>query len=95
MSRPPRILLSAGETSGDRLGAGLARALRRQRPDVELFGMGGAEMAEAGVRLLQDASEVAVVGVLEVLSRLLPLVVVVVLVVVDVELFGLLVLSLA
>jgi len=70
MSRPPRILLSAGETSGDRLGAGLARALRRQRPDVELFGMGGAEMAEAGVRLLQDASEVAVVGVLEVLSRL-------------------------
>ncbi len=70
MSRPPRILLSAGEASGDRLGAGLARALRRLRPDVELSGMGGAEMAEAGVRLVQDASEVAVVGVLEVLSRL-------------------------
>ncbi|HEX5044852.1 MAG TPA: lipid-A-disaccharide synthase [Candidatus Polarisedimenticolaceae bacterium] len=70
MSRPPRILLSAGEASGDRLGAGLARALRRLRPDVELSGMGGSEMAEAGVRLVQDASEVAVVGVLEVLSRL-------------------------
>lgn len=70
MNRPPRILLSAGEASGDRLGAGLARALRRLRPDVELSGMGGAEMAEAGVRLVQDASEVAVVGVLEVLSRL-------------------------
>jgi lipid-A-disaccharide synthase len=70
MSRPPRILLSAGEASGDRLGAGLARALRRLRPDVDLSGMGGAEMAEAGVRLVQDASEVAVVGVLEVLSRL-------------------------
>jgi lipid-A-disaccharide synthase len=70
VNRPPRILLSAGEASGDRLGAGLARALRRLRPDVELTGMGGAEMAEAGVHLVQDASEVAVVGVLEVLSRL-------------------------
>lgn len=70
MSRPPRILLSAGEASGDRLGAGLARALRRLRPDVELLGMGGEEMAEAGVRLVQDASQVAVVGVLEVLRHL-------------------------
>ena len=49
MSRPPRILLSAGEASGDRLGAGLARALRRLRPDVLLSGMGGEEMAEAVV----------------------------------------------
>ena len=70
MGRPPRILLSAGEASGDRLGAGLARALRRRRPDVELLGMGGRQMAEAGVRLVQDASEVAVVGIQEVLAHL-------------------------
>lgn len=70
MSRPPRILISAGEASGDRLGAGLARALRELRPDVELVGMGGDEMASAGVRLVQHASEVAVVGFVEVLRHL-------------------------
>ncbi len=70
MSRPLRVLITAGEASGDRLGAGLARALRRLRPDVDLLGMGGPAMAEAGVRIVQDASEVAVVGLVEVLSHL-------------------------
>jgi lipid-A-disaccharide synthase len=63
-------MLSAGEPSGDRLGAGLARALLRRRPDAELVGMGGEKMREAGVRLLQDAAEVAVVGIFEVLAHL-------------------------
>jgi len=65
-----RIMLSAGEASGDRLGAGLAKALLRRRPDLELFGMGGPQMSAAGVRLIQDASEVAVVGLFEVLTHL-------------------------
>ncbi len=70
MSRPPRILLSAGEASGDRLGAGLARELRTLRPDVELLGMGGDEMGEAGVRLVRHASGVAVMGLVEVVTHL-------------------------
>ena len=70
MSRPLRILLSAGEASGDRLGAGLARAIRAKAPGVELVGMGGDEMAEAGVRIVQHASEVAVVGIVEVVRHL-------------------------
>jgi len=70
VSRAPRILLSAGEASGDRLGAGLALALRALRPDAELFGMGGERMAAAGVRLLARSSDVAVVGITEVLGRL-------------------------
>ncbi|HZN55035.1 MAG TPA: lipid-A-disaccharide synthase [Candidatus Polarisedimenticolaceae bacterium] len=65
-----KIMISAGEASGDRLGAGLARALRARAPSVELIGMGGDEMAEAGVRLLQHASEVAVVGIVEVIRHL-------------------------
>jgi len=65
-----KILLSAGEASGDRLGAGLVRALRARRPDVEVLGMGGAEMAAAGVRLVAHAEDVAVVGLVEVLSHL-------------------------
>ncbi|HVQ26446.1 MAG TPA: lipid-A-disaccharide synthase [Planctomycetota bacterium] len=66
----PTIVLSAGEASGDRLGAGLAKALLARRPDLRLMGMGGAEMAAAGVEILQDANEVAVVGFSEVLSHL-------------------------
>jgi lipid-A-disaccharide synthase len=65
-----KIMFSAGEPSGDRLGAGLAKALRNRLPDVELVGMGGERMAAAGVRLVQDSSEVAVVGLLEVVHRL-------------------------
>lgn len=63
-------MLSAGEASGDRLGAGLARALKARAPDVEIFGMGGPEMEAAGVRLVEDASRVAVVGIVEVLAHL-------------------------
>jgi lipid-A-disaccharide synthase len=63
-------MISAGEASGDRLGAGLARSLRKFDPGVELLGMGGDEMAEAGVRLVQHAAEVAVVGFVEVIKHL-------------------------
>ncbi len=70
MSRPPRVMITAGEESGDRLGAGLARALSERRPDIELYGMGGDAMAEAGVQLVQHLSEVAVVGITEVLAHL-------------------------
>ena len=52
------------------MGAGLARALHHRRPELELFGMGGDEMAGAGVEIVQDSAEVAVMGFLEVLSHL-------------------------
>ncbi len=70
MNGPLKIMISAGEASGDRLGAGLARALTRLRPETRVFGMGGDEMSGAGVRLVQHASEVAVVGFVEVIRRL-------------------------
>ena len=70
MSGPLKIMISAGEASGDRLGAGLARALSRLHPGVELCGMGGEEMEEAGVRLVANAADVAVVGFVEVIRHL-------------------------
>jgi lipid-A-disaccharide synthase len=70
LKRPLKVMISAGEASGDRLGAGLARALHRLHPGVEILGMGGAEMADAGVRVVQSASEVAVVGFIEVIRHL-------------------------
>ncbi len=68
--RPPRIMITAGETSGDLLGAGLAGAIREIAGDAELLGMGGEAMARAGVRLVQDFQPVSVVGLVEVLAHL-------------------------
>jgi lipid-A-disaccharide synthase len=70
VTRPLKIMLVAGEASGDRLGAGLARSLEKLHPGVEMLGMGGDEMAEAGVRIVHHAAEVAVVGFVEVLKHL-------------------------
>ena len=69
MTVPPEILISAGEASGDMYAAQLARALHG-RTGAHLFGMGGPKMREAGVEILADASEIAVVGITEVLHRL-------------------------
>ena len=71
MSRlSPRILLSAGEASGDLHGATLCRALRELHPGVRLVGMGGPRMAAAGMELVVDVSGHAVVGTSEVLGRI-------------------------
>ena len=66
----PRILIVAGEASGDAHGAGLVCALRRGGLEAEFTGIGGPEMAAAGVRLIAPSRELAVVGVTEVLGRL-------------------------
>jgi lipid-A-disaccharide synthase len=64
-SAPVPIAIVAGEASGDLHGAGLVEALRRHAPQLAFSGMGGARMRAAGVRLLADAGETAVVGVSE------------------------------
>jgi lipid-A-disaccharide synthase len=66
---PPQILISAGEASSDMYAARLAIALR-ERTGAKFFGMGGPRMAEAGVELLADYHEVAVVGIAEVLHKI-------------------------
>ncbi|HEY4709354.1 MAG TPA: lipid-A-disaccharide synthase [Candidatus Acidoferrales bacterium] len=66
---PPQILISAGEASSDMYAARLAIALR-DRTGASFFGMGGPRMAEAGVELLADYHEVAVVGIAEVLHKI-------------------------
>jgi len=68
MARIP-VLISAGEASGDMYAAQLATALRRH-VDVDLFGMGGPNMREAGVDTVVDASEVGVLGVVEIVRKL-------------------------
>jgi lipid-A-disaccharide synthase len=65
---PTQILISAGEASGDMYAARLAAALRA-RADVQLFGMGGPRMREAGVDLVADCSEVSLVGIVEIAKK--------------------------
>ncbi|HEY2118207.1 MAG TPA: lipid-A-disaccharide synthase [Candidatus Acidoferrum sp.] len=66
---PIPLLLSAGEASGDMYAARLATALQ-SRMDVQLFGMGGPQMRAAGVEIITDYSEVAVVGITEIVRHL-------------------------
>ena len=65
---PLQILISAGEASGDMYAARLAEALRA-RADVQLFGMGGPRMRDAGVELVADCSEVSLVGIVEIAKK--------------------------
>lgn len=66
-----RILLVAGEASGDLHAARLLAELRRLVPEVQAFGLGGDHLAEAGLDRLADSGEISVVGLSEVL-RVLP-----------------------
>jgi len=60
------IMIVAGEASGDKHGASLAKALTQLHPDTNLFGSGGTEMRAAGVETLVDARDVAIIGVPEI-----------------------------
>lgn len=65
-----RVLIVAGEASGDTHAAHLVHAFRARWPDVSFFGVGGHEMRAAGVDVAFDSSLVAVVGASEVLKHL-------------------------
>ncbi|MDF2691356.1 MAG: lipid-A-disaccharide synthase [Gammaproteobacteria bacterium] len=64
-----RILFIAGEASGDAHASEVAKALKQQQPGLELVGIGGQKMKEAGVDIIFDAAEIAVVGLVEVIKH--------------------------
>lgn len=59
------VFIAAIENSGDQLGAGLIRALRKQAPNVKLSGVGGPAMEAQGVSSPLDMSPLAVLGFIE------------------------------
>jgi lipid-A-disaccharide synthase len=76
-----RILISAGEASGEMYGAQLIEALRarisgpdgrgaRPSTSIDFFGAGGDRMHAAGCDLIIDAKDLAVVGITEIVSHL-------------------------
>lgn len=66
----PRIVLIAGEASGDRLGASFIRSASRLRPDLTFEGVAGPQMRAAGCSPWFDAQDLAVMGLFEVLAHL-------------------------
>jgi lipid-A-disaccharide synthase len=64
------VLLVAGEASGDVHGADLLRALRSRVPSLEVFGIGGDGLRDAGMETVADARELATVGLVEGASHL-------------------------
>jgi lipid-A-disaccharide synthase len=63
------VLLIAGEVSGDMHAAGLVRAIKRRCSDMEFFGIGGDELRAAGMEIIVDARDMAVMGLAEVIKR--------------------------
>ncbi|MGM0517126.1 MAG: lipid-A-disaccharide synthase [Pseudomonadota bacterium] len=65
----PRIMLAAGEASGDMYAAELVAALEHRLPDVQTFGLGGAHARAAGMETIVDLDRVSVMGLVEVLRH--------------------------
>ena len=65
-----RILISAGEASGEMYGAQLIDALRQKEPSLDFFGVGGDRMRASGCETVVDARNLSVVGITEILSHL-------------------------
>lgn len=64
------IMIIAGEASGDMHGASLVREMLKINPALNFYGIGGNKLREEGVELLANASDMAVVGLTEVVSKL-------------------------
>lgn len=64
-----KIMLLAGEISGDSHAARLVTAIKKAQPDADVFGMGGSRLAKAGCRIVQDIDGMSVIGLVEVIKK--------------------------
>ena len=64
-----KLMVIAGEASGDLHGGHVLQHLKTLRPEIELFGTGGKRIAEAGARLFYRVEDLAVIGFFEVAKR--------------------------
>ena len=69
MNAPKRVMIVAGEASGDLYGARLAAQMLRRDPNIRFFGMGGDRMRDEGVETLINADDMAVMGLVEVVAH--------------------------
>jgi lipid-A-disaccharide synthase len=69
MSKSKTVFIVAGEASGDLHAANLSKELLKLDDSIQIEGMGGKMMRSAGVNVLFDATRLAVMGIVEVLSK--------------------------
>lgn len=65
-----KILISAGEASGDIHAAAVTAAIKKMNKDAEVFGMGGDALRKAGGEVLFDIKDHGVMGFVEVIKKL-------------------------
>jgi lipid-A-disaccharide synthase len=68
-----KIMLSAGEVSGDVHGKYLVRELKKLQPDLHFFGMGSEKLRSEGVDIKIDITKRGTIGILEALPNLAPI----------------------
>ncbi len=68
--RSKKILMVAGEVSGDLHGAYLMEAILHIDPEVQFFGIGGERLERMGMKLLYHSQSLSVVGITEVLLKI-------------------------
>jgi len=64
-----RVMIVAGESSGDLHGGNLIRAAADVAPDMHFFGVGGSRMRQAGCQLIFPSDELSVMGLVEVAAQ--------------------------
>ena len=67
---PKRIMIIAGESSGDFHSASLILALKKISPEIKISGIGGQRMRAAGADIYFDISELSIIGFTDVLKNL-------------------------
>lgn len=67
---PRRIMMIAGEASGDLHGASVIREIKRREPDAEIYGVGGDKMIHEGLKAIYHIRELGFMGFVEVLRHL-------------------------
>lgn len=65
-----KLMIIAGEASGDLQAANLIKHLKQINPHIEIFGMGGKKMQAEGAEITYDITDLAIVGFFEVLKHI-------------------------
>ncbi|MBN3037794.1 MAG: lipid-A-disaccharide synthase [Candidatus Omnitrophica bacterium] len=67
---PKKIVIVAGEASGDFHSASLIKALKDIHPHIDISGIGGERMRQAGCKIIADYSQLAIIGFTDVLKNI-------------------------
>jgi len=65
-----RVMIIAGEASGDLHGSGVVRELKRLQPGIDVYGVGGDKMQNAGMEIIYHIRDLGFMGFFEVLQHL-------------------------